>query len=213
MTKIKICGLKTVEDILMINRQKPDFAGFVFAGRKRRITSEQAEEMKKHLDPEIKSVGVFVNASTEQVAALADLGIIDLIQLHGDEDEDYLRRLRKRTEKPIIKAIRVKNREDIVKAGKLPCEYLLLDTYKVGEYGGSGESFAWELIPEELEKPFFLAGGLDAACIKEALQSCRPWAVDVSSSVETNGRKEERKVREFIEKVRGYDWSAAEKQL
>lgn len=201
MVKIKICGLKTMEDIRMVNRQKPDFAGFVFAGSKRRITPEQAAEMKKELLPEIRSVGVFVNEDPERIAGLAEGGVLDYIQLHGDEDGEEIRWIKDRTGKPVIKAVRVRSREDILQAEKLPCEYLLLDTYKAGEYGGSGERFCWEMIPE-LEKPFFLAGGLNAENIAEALKTCRPWAVDVSSSVETDGRKDEEKVRRFMRAVR-----------
>lgn len=201
MVKVKICGLKTMEDIYMINRLKPDFAGFVFAGKKRRITQETAAEMKKELLPEIQSVGVFVNEEIDHIVSLVQNGVLDHIQLHGDEGESYIRRLKERTDKPIIKAVRVRSREDILQAGKLSCEYLLLDTYKAEEYGGSGESFRWELVPE-LEKPFFLAGGLSTGNIAEALKICHPWAVDVSSSVETDGRKDEEKVRKFIEAVR-----------
>lgn len=185
----------------MANRLKPDFIGFVFAESRRRITPEQAAGMKQELLPEIRSVGVFVNEETERIVSLAESGVLDLIQLHGDEDETYLRRLKERTGKPVIKAVRVRGREDILQARKLPCEYLLLDTYKAGEYGGSGEAFCWDQIPE-MEKPFFLAGGLRAENIGEALGRCRPWAVDVSSSVETDGRKDERKVRRFMEAVR-----------
>lgn len=201
VVKIKICGLKTKEDIQMANRQKPDFVGFVFAGKKRRITPEQAAEMKKELLPEIRSVGVFVNEEIDQIVSLAENGVLDYIQLHGDEGDSYIRRLKERTDKPIIKAVRVRCREDILCAENLPCDYLLLDTYKADEYGGSGETFRWELIPE-LEKPFFLAGGLCTENIAKALKNCRPWAVDVSSSVETDGRKDEKKVREFIEDIR-----------
>ncbi len=199
--KIKICGLKTIEDIHMVNRLKPDFVGFVFAGKKRKISPEQAEEMKKHLIPEIKSVGVFVNEEQDRIVELAQKGILDYIQLHGEESETYIRQLKERTAKPVIKAVRVRNREDILKAQELPCECLLLDTYKADEYGGSGETFCWELIPE-LRKHYFLAGGLNSDNISEALRWCRPWAVDVSSSVETDGRKDEAKVREFIETVK-----------
>ena len=198
--KIKICGLKTIEDIHMVNRRKPDFAGFVFAGSKRRITPEQAAEMKKELLPEIRSVGVFVNEDPERIARMAEDGVLDYIQLHGDENGEDIRRLKDMTEKPVIKAVRVRSREDILMAEKLPCEYLLLDTYKKGEYGGSGECFCWEMIPE-MEKPFFLAGGLNEENIAEALKTCRPWAVDVSSSVETDGRKDEEKVRRFMRAV------------
>lgn len=200
VVKIKICGLKTKEDIHIVNRQKPDFIGFVFAGKKRRITPELAAEMKKELLPEIRSVGVFVNEEQDQIISLAENGVLDYIQLHGDEGDSYIRQLKARTDKPIIKAVRVRSREDIQCAEKLSCDYLLLDTYKADEYGGSGETFRWNLIPE-MEKPFFLAGGLRAGNISEALESCCPWAVDVSSSVETDGRKDEEKVREFIEAV------------
>lgn len=201
MARIKICGLKTIEDIYMINRLKPDFVGFVFAGKNRRITPEQAAVMKRRLLPEIKSVGVFVNENVNQTAALAQQGTIDLIQLHGDEEEEYILRLKALTEKPVIKAVRVKSREDILKVQAFPCEYLLFDAYKADEYGGSGETFHWDWIPEELEKPYFLAGGLGTHNVADALRSCSPWAVDVSSSVEENGRKAEEKVRAFIEKV------------
>lgn len=184
----------------MANRLKPDFVGVVFAGKKRRITPETAAELKKALLPEIRSVGVFVNEEIDQIVKLVRKDVLDYIQLHGDEEETYIRRLKERTEKPVIKAVRVRNQEDILRAERLPCEYLLLDTYKAEEYGGSGEAFQWELIPE-LEKPYFLAGGLGAGNIAEALKCCRPWAVDVSSSVETEGRKDEDKVREFMEAV------------
>ncbi len=201
MVKVKICGLKTVEDIQMANRLRPDFIGFVFAGKKRRIAPETAAEMKKELAPEIRSVGVFVNEAMEQIVSLVRKDVLDFIQLHGDEDEAYIRRLKERTDRPVIKAVRVRSREDILQAGGLPCEYLLLDTYQADTYGGSGETFRWELIPE-LEKPFFLAGGLSADNVAQALKCCRPWAVDVSSSVETDGRKDEEKVRTFMEAVR-----------
>lgn len=208
MVKIKICGLKTMEDIRMANRQKPDLIGFVFAGKKRKVTPEQAARMKQELLPEIRSVGVFVNEEIGRIIRLAQDGVLDYIQLHGDEDEAYIRRLKERTEKPVIKAVRVRSREDILKAEKLPCEALLLDTYKAGEYGGSGEAFGWELVPE-MEKPFFLAGGLGEGNIAQALQQCRPWAVDVSSSVETDGRKDEEKVRRFMRAVRAAEAGAS----
>ena len=199
--RIKICGLCRRQDIVYVNEALPDFAGFVFAGSKRRITPEQAAEMKKELLPEIRSVGVFVNEDPERIAGLAESGVLDYIQLHGDEDGEEIRWIKDTTGKPVIKAVRVRSREDILQAEKLPCEYLLLDAYKAGEYGGSGECFCWEMIPE-LEKPFFLAGGLNAENIAEALKTCRPWAVDVSSSVETDGRKDEEKVRRFMRAVR-----------
>lgn len=202
MIRVKICGLKTIEDIHMVNRLKPDYIGFVFAGTKRRISYEQAEIMKKALLTEIASVGVFVNERPEQVAETARKGILDLIQLHGDEDASYVRRLKELTDKPVIKAVRVRSPGDILRAQELGTEYLLLDTYREGEYGGSGETFSWEMIPG-LSKPYFLAGGLDSLNVRDALGRLSPWAVDVSSSVETEGKKDEEKVRQFIDAVRG----------
>ena len=201
MAKIKICGLKTIEDIRMANRLKPDYIGFVFAGKKRKITPAQALEMKRCLCPGIQSVGVFVNEDIRTVAQLADQGITDLIQLHGEEDASYIRDLRNLTDKAIIKAVRVTCPEDILKVQEVSAEYLLLDSYHAGEYGGSGVTFNWEMIPE-LTKPYFLAGGLNTGNVCEALKRCSPFAVDVSSSVETDGRKDEKKIEEFINRVR-----------
>ncbi len=203
-TRIKICGLKTIEDIHMVNRLRPDYVGFVFAGRKRRITYEQAEEMKRELVPEIASVGVFVNEEPERVAEVARRGILDYIQLHGDEDAVYIRHLKDFICQPVIKAVRVRSCEDILRAQESGAEYLLLDTYRAGEYGGVGETFPWEMIPEKLAKPYFLAGGLDSINVRAALKILHPLAVDVSSSVETDGRKDEEKVRRFIRAVRKY---------
>lgn len=202
MTKIKICGLKTIEDIQAVNRWKPDFAGFVFAPGKRQIIPGQAAELRRVLDPRIQAVGVFVNAPLKEAAALANAGVIQLIQLHGDEDTAYLENLRKRTDKPMIKAVAARSREEILEAQKLPCEYLLLDAYRKGSPGGNGETFDWEIIPH-LEKPWFLAGGLSPENVEQAIKTCRPFGVDVSSKVEIQGKKSEQKIREFIEKVRG----------
>lgn len=206
MTKIKICGLKTLEDIAMVNRQRPDYIGFVFAGTKRKITPEAAAQMKQCLSPDILSVGVFVNEPLANVLRIAGAGVIDLIQLHGDEGEDYIRALKEKTEKPVIKGVRVRTSQDILAAQEMPCDFLLLDSYQKGEYGGSGRTFSWELIPE-LRKPCFLAGGLDVSNVGEAIERFRPWAVDVSSSVETNGKKDEEKVRKLIEAVRRHSLS------
>lgn len=201
-TKIKICGLKTLEDIQMINRLKPDYAGFVFADGKRKISPSQAETLKKALSPDIKAVGVFVNEDPQAAAGLAAAGIIDLIQLHGDEDEAYLREIRKLTDVPVMKAVRVRDTEDILRAEALSCDFLLLDTYTKGVYGGSGKTFDWSRIPR-MKKPFFLAGGLNAANVKDAIARCAPMAVDVSSAVETEGRKDEEKIKAFLKAVRG----------
>ena len=118
MTRIKICGLKTIEDIQAVNRWKPDFAGFVFAPGKRQITLEQAAELRRALDSKIQAVGVFVNAPLEEATALADAGVIQLIQLHGEEDAVYMENLRRRTDKPLIKAVAARSREEILEAGQ-----------------------------------------------------------------------------------------------
>lgn len=202
MTKIKICGLKTIEDIEALNRWKPDFAGFVFAPGKRQISSDHAAELRRALAPEIQAVGVFVNTPLEEAAALAEAEVIQYIQLHGDEDAAYMEALRKQTDKPLIKAVAARSREEILEAEKLPCEYLLLDAYKKGSPGGNGETFDWKIIPP-LEKPWFLAGGLSPENVEQAIKICWPFGVDISSGVEIQGKKSQQRIREFIEKVRG----------
>lgn len=201
MKKVKICGLRRKEDILMVNRLKPDYVGFVFADSSRKVTKEEAKALSKQLEKEICPVGVFVNEEPETVAQIANAGIIDLIQLHGDEDEAYIQKLKVLTNKPVIKAVRVSSREQIQKAEALSCEYLLFDTYIKGQYGGSGKSFDVSLIGE-VSKPYFIAGGLSEGNVAEKLKDCEAFAADVSSAVETDGYKDEKKVQQFIEAVR-----------
>lgn len=201
MKKVKICGLRRKEDILMVNRLKPDYVGFVFADSRRKVTKEEALELSRQLEKEICPVGVFVNEEPKAVAEIANAGIIDLIQLHGDEDEAYIEKLKTLTDKPIIKAVRVQSREQIQKADKLSCDYLLFDTYIKGQYGGSGKSFDVSLIGE-VSKPYFLAGGLTECNVAEKLKNCDAFAADVSSAVEIDGYKDEKKVQQFIEAVR-----------
>lgn len=219
MTKIKICGLKRAEDVEFVNRCLPEYAGFVFAGSKRKVTDEQAENLSSKLDERIVPVGVFVNEPVEHIVKLAKKKIIRMIQLHGDEDERYIERLRSElgqlseynveeteekngTAVKIIKAVRVKNEEQIREADTLPCDYLLLDTWQKDVYGGCGKQFDKSLIPENLMKPYFLAGGLSAENVQMNIKTCHPYAVDVSSAVETDGKKDEKKIQEFIERVR-----------
>lgn len=201
MTKIKICGLSREEDIIAVNETMPDYIGFVFAESKRRISREKALELKKLLNPNIKAVGVFVNAPITEVANCCADNTIDLIQLHGDESDEYMAQLKSITDKPIIRAVRVRSTEDIMKADHLPCDYLLFDTYIKDQYGGSGVTFDWSLIPK-IEKPFFLAGGLDRTNINEAVRQCDPYCLDISSGVETNWRKDNKKIKEIVTIVR-----------
>lgn len=206
--KIKICGLKRREDINMINRCRPDFAGFVFAQSRRRVTEAEAFCLRQQMDHTIPAAGVFVNASQEQILRLCRNQVIQLVQLHGDEDEAYIRQLQNGLKAmseriPVIRAVRVQSAEQIRKAEQGPADYLLLDTYQKGVYGGSGRTFDKRLIPE-MEKPYFLAGGLTPDNVEEHIGLCRPWAVDVSSAVESEGVKDEAKIRLFIERVRRY---------
>lgn len=202
MTKIKICGLKRLQDIDYVNELLPDFIGFVFAGTKRRITDEKAKELKAALNPEIKSVGVFVNDTLEHISFLANNNIIDIIQLHGDEDRKYIADLRKLTDKKIIKAVRVKDAMSVQEAKELNADYLLLDTYSNnGEYGGTGKTFNREYIPEGIGD-YFLAGGLNAENLKGIIEETNPYAVDLSSGVETDGIKDKEKIKKVIEIVR-----------
>ena len=159
------------------------------------------------MDGRIIAVCVFVNEPAEHIVNLVKKEIIRVVQLHGDEDTEYILRLRENLEESvkIIKAVRVQNREQILEAEKLPCDYLLLDTWQKDAYGGCGKQFDKSLIPEDMSKPYFLAGGLAAYNIRENIQICHPYAVDVSSAVETDGKKDEKKIQEFIERVREYE--------
>ena len=152
MSKIKICGLSRTDDILSANEFVPDYAGFVFSKSKRQVTAGQARLLKEKLSPKIKAVGVFVNEPVSFVAGLVQKGIIDLVQLHGDEDEAYIRLLKQEAPCPVIKAVRVQSREQISRAQRLPCDYLLLDAYSKNAYGGTGDSFRWDMIPKALSK-------------------------------------------------------------
>lgn len=202
MAKIKICGLRRQEDIEYVNEYTPDYIGFVFANTKRKVEDEKARELKKMLKPDIKAVGVFVNDDINHVAWLANEDIIDIIQLHGDEDNEYIRLLRTLTDKKIIKAVRVRDAECIQEAKKIEADYYLFDTFvKENIYGGTGKTFDRKLIDKNMNN-YFLAGGLGADNLKDAIRECEPYAVDLSSSVETDGFKDKEKIKEVIDIVR-----------
>lgn len=201
MTKIKICGLKRPADVAAVNAVLPDYVGFVFAGEKRRISRETARELKSLLDGRIASVGVFVNEAPETIAAIVSDGTLDLVQLHGDEDAAYIQRLRQLVDVPLIKAVRVQTKEQVLEAEPLPCDYLLLDTFVKDAYGGSGKTFDLGLIPP-LSRPFFLAGGLKEDNLAAAIAESHPWCVDISSGAETDGHKDPEKIRRLTEIVR-----------
>lgn len=241
MTKVKICGLLGQEDIDAVNKYMPDYIGFVFVSKsKRAISLESAKQLKKRLRPGIGAVGVFVNEKIERIVDAVKENIIDTIQLHGNETEEYIKTLREITNIPIIKAVRVTSlqekavrlascqengvrvtsgqengvrlascqenvvtptsRQKVDSALDSCANILLFDS----ERGGSGNSFDLSLIPKNIRKPFFVAGGLNINNVKKTLDLSRPFGVDVSSGVESNGRKDAEKIREFIKTVRNY---------
>lgn len=198
---IKICGLRRLEDAAAVNAAQAQYAGFVFAESRRQLTAAQARQLRQALSPAIQTVGVFVDAAPEDIAAICGQKLIDLIQLHGHEDAAYIERLRRLTEVPVIKAVPVRSVEDVLQAQRLDCDYLLLDTYCPGVAGGSGRQFDYRQIPP-LEKPFFLAGGLTPENVQAAIEQVRPYAVDVSSGVEIDGRKSFARILQFAQQVR-----------
>ena len=197
MTKIKLCGLSREEDIKAANILKPDFIGFIFAKKSKRfISRDKAMALKKILDPKILSVGVFVNEKPEVIAGYLEDKIIDIAQLHGNEDENYIKTLRKFMGKPIIKAFQIRGEKNLQEAEKSIADYILLD------YGsGDGKIFDWSLI-KNFNRPYFLAGGLTPENVSEAIATLNPFAVDVSSGIEANGIKDTEKMKKFVNAVR-----------
>lgn len=198
MTKIKFCGLTGDCDIDAANELRPEYIGFVFAPKsKRYVAPERAAELKRQLAAGIKAVGVFVNDDLYHVAELLNRGIIDIAQLHGSEDEEYIGHLRQLTGKPIIRAYRIKTAEDIAEAEKCTADHVLLDSG-----AGTGEVFDWKLI-KNMKRPYFLAGGLSPDNVENAVEQLSPYAVDVSSGIETDGVKDKAKMAAFATAVRG----------
>lgn len=198
MTKIKICGLSRMEDIEAVNAAQPDYIGFVFAASKRQVDMATARTLKQALDPGIETVGVFVNHPVAEIIALAEQNIIDIIQLHGDEDEATVRLLQTQTGLPVIRAFRVKDQTDIRATA---ADYQLFDTYDPSQYGGSGAAFNWDLLVG-VTGDFFLAGGLNSSNIAAAIQQVRPYCVDLSSGVETDGVKDPDKIINIVDIIR-----------
>ena len=196
MTKVKLCGLRRKEDILAANRYGPDWIGFVFAKSKRQVSKEEAAELKQLLSPKILAVGVFVDAPVTEMVSLYEAGIIDVIQLHGGEGPQVVEEIQARCSAPIIQAVSVRGKEDVEKALLSKADYLLFDSGS----GGTGQSFDWAHLGE-MKRPFFLAGGIRQENLEEALQ-LHPFAIDVSSGVETDGYKDEEKIKQLMETVR-----------
>ena len=197
MTKIKLCGLSRPCDIEAVNSLKPEYIGFVFAPKsKRYVSPERAKELKRLLDPAVTVVGVFVKETPETVAHFLNNDIIDLAQLHGGEDEDYIKELRKLTRKPVIKAFCIESADDTAAAEQSLADYVLLDSG-----AGTGTVFDWNLI-QNMQRPYFLAGGLGLSNVKDAVKKLKPYVIDVSSGIETNGVKDVCKMAEFVAAVR-----------
>lgn len=193
-------------DIEYANEASPDYVGFVFADTRRRITVEQAKYFREILHPDILAVGVFVDADAQYVGGLLQRGIIDMAQLHGNEDGAYIAKVRSISDKPLIRAVKVQSVSQIREAAALDVEYLLLDTYRKGILGGTGEAFDWSMIAETRRlggdeksagtlfgKPYFLAGGLTIANLPEAMQQ-QSFGLDISSGIETDGSKDREKM-------------------
>lgn len=198
MSKVKLCGLCRPEDIAAANRCMPDYAGFVFAESRRQITPQTAAELRRQLRPDIMAVGVFVNQSMDFIAGLVQARIIDLVQLHGDEDEIAVKRLKARLDCPVIQAVAVGD-----SLPRLPenADYLLFDSLSP-QRGGTGKTFDWTLLEKYTGIPYFLAGGLTLENAPQAA-ALQPFCVDVSSGVETQGIKDGRKMEAFVNCIRG----------
>lgn len=198
MTKIKLCGLSREADIEAVNILLPDYIGFVFAPKsKRYILPAEAKKLKEKLDKRIKAVGVFVNEELKTVAELLNNGTIDMAQLHGSEDEAYIRELSAAARKPVIKAFKITNNDDAKTAEMSTADYILYDSG-----AGTGKVFDWSWL-DGIEREYFLAGGLSIENVSEAIKKLHPYAVDVSSGIETDGLKDEAKMKEFISNARG----------
>lgn len=197
--KIKICGLKRNEDIEYVNEALPDYIGFVFSKSRRQVTLQQAYDLKRDLNSRIKSVGVFVNEPQDMIAELAKNGIIDLAQLHGNEDNVYISKLREKTDGKvkIIKAISISNEFSIDQINEIDADFFLLDNGS----GGTGKAFDYSLIKNKVNDRIFLAGGINAGNIKNAV-SLNPYCIDVSSGAESDGIKDREKIIKLVRSIR-----------
>lgn len=196
MTCVKFCGLSKSEDITAVNRLNPDYAGFVFWEKSRRyVAPETAKALSEKLDPEIVPVGVFLDSDINGIIDIAETACIRAVQLHGSESEGFVKETKDATGMPVIRAFRISSRDDLEKAVSTEADLLMLD-------GGIGEgrAFDWTLL-EGVERPYILAGGLNPDNVKEAIERLNPFGVDVSSGIETDGIKDQDKMKRFMEAV------------
>ncbi|MCL2126607.1 MAG: phosphoribosylanthranilate isomerase [Oscillospiraceae bacterium] len=199
MSRVKICGLSRAEDIMAVNAAKPDYIGFVFAPSHRRIDEAKATMLRKDLDDGISVVGVFVDNDIDSISKLYRNGVIDIAQLHGDEDESYIEKLKDMCDCPVIKAISI--HESLPPYPK-NADYLLFDALS-NERGGTGKTFNWEILRDFNGLPYFLAGGLDASNVRAAIEALSSFCVDASSGVETSKLKDAAKILAFTQTARG----------
>ena len=198
MTLIKTCGMWRQEDIEAVNEARPDFVGFVidFPKSHRSVTPDQVFDLREHLRTDIEVVGVFVDEKPQVIASLVEDCAIDIVQLHGSEDEAYIAQLRELCDAPIIKAFKVRSAADVEAANASSAELVLLDNG-----WGTGKAFDWS-IAGGIGRRFILAGGLTPQNLPEAIAQLHPWAVDLSSGLETNRRKDPAKILAAVNAVR-----------
>ena len=196
-TELKICGLSRLEDIIAVNRHGADYAGFVFFQKsKRYVDPYKANELIELLRSDITPVGVFMDEPIDNVVRIARISGVELIQLHGHESEEYVEYIKRTLDRPVIKAYKASEEGALEKAENSNADYIMIDSG-----AGSGKKFDWSIL-QGFKRDYFLAGGLDPESVGEAIRTLEPFAVDVSSGVETDGIKDEKKIAEFINAVR-----------
>lgn len=215
--KVKMCGISKVETIPAVVEAKPDYMGLVFAPSKRQVTVDQAKTLVEELhrgyaqkygsDTEhdkndtIKTVGVFVNETVDNLITIANEANLDAVQLHGDEDEAFIQSLKERTNVEVWKAIQIRSAADVEEWIDSSADMLLFDAYHKDERGGTGEVFDWSSL-DAFERPFMLAGGIDSTNVARAIRTVRPYGIDISSGIETNGVKDDEKITAFTKIVK-----------
>ena len=215
--KVKMCGISKVETIPAVVEAKPDYMGLVFAPSKRQVTVEQAKTLVEELhkvyvkkygsdteqdkDDTIKTVGVFVNETVDNLVTIANEVNLDAVQLHGDEDETFIQSLKERTNVEVWKAVQIRSAVDAEAWIDSSADMLLFDAYHKDERGGTGEVFDWSSL-DEFERPFMLAGGIDSTNVARAIRTVRPYGIDISSGIETNGVKDDEKIKAFTKIVK-----------
>ena len=207
--KVKMCGISKVETIPAVVEAKPDYMGLVFAPSKRQVTVEQAKTLIEALHKQckeqndtvsIKTVGVFVNETLDNLVTIANEVNLDVVQLHGDEDEAFIQSLKERTNVEVWKAIQIRSAADAEAWIDSSADMLLFDAYHKDERGGTGDVFDWSCL-DTFERPFMLAGGIDSTNVARAIRTVRPYGIDISSGIETNGVKDDEKITAFTKIV------------